>query len=347
MLVTARTRTRLYLLLWATVFALAWFDPSNTLQRAFASVRGESSDPSRAPSHANESTQAGPLAKAQGRTPADAVVVVSIDGLRPDIITPSVKSLHRLYLQGASAKVARTIDRSATLPSHASMVSGVEPDEHGLDFNAYKPDHANINRATMFSVAHAAGFPTYMFVGKAKLKHLLSKPSDAQLKFAGMNCKRVVREALPQLQKLKHGVLFMHFADPDSSGHRVGWMTDDYVRAVHAADHCLEQVMKAIEEGGRMSRTLLLVTSDHGGHGRSHGTRMEVDQRIPWFAWGGNTRRGRTDRDVHTTDTAATVIAALGLGVPAHMRGKPITEALGATPGPAGLPLLGGPVQTR
>jgi arylsulfatase A-like enzyme len=157
----------------------------------------------------------------------------------------------------------------------------------------------------------------------------------------------VVKEALPQLQKLKRGVLFMHFADPDSSGHRVGWMTDDYVRAVHAADHCLEQVMNAIEEGGRMSRTLLLVTSDHGGHGRSHGTRMEVDQRIPWFAWGASTRRGRTDRDVHTTDTAATVIAALGLGVPSHMRGKPITEALGATPGPTGMPLVGAPVRPR
>jgi arylsulfatase A-like enzyme len=331
------------------VLAVAWLDPADTIEHAFASVRGSVADtpPSKvAAAVANQAPaadSAGPLAKSGGK-PADAVVLVSIDGLRPDIITPSVKNLHRLYLQGASAKVARTIDRSATLPSHASMVSGVDPDQHGLDFNAYRPEHGNINRATMFSVAHAAGLPTYMFVGKAKLKHLLGKPSDAQLKFAGMNCKRVVKEALPQLQKLKRGVLFMHFADPDSSGHRVGWMTDDYNRAVQAADHCLGEVMDAIESGGRMSRTLLLVTSDHGGHGRSHGTRMEVDQRIPWFAWGGNTRRGRTDRDVHTTDTAATVIAALGLGVPANMRGKAIEEALGASVGPTGMPLVGKPV---
>lgn len=289
----------------------------------------------------------GPRSNAQSRAPVDAVVVVSIDGLRPDVITPSTKSLHRLYLQGASAKVARTINKSATLPSHASMVSGVDSSEHGLDFNAYKPDHANINRATMFSVAHGAGYPTYMFVGKAKLKHLLAKPTDAQLKIAGMNCKRVVKEATPQLQKLKRGLLFMHFADPDSAGHRVGWMTDNYVSAVHAADACLQQVMETIEESGRMSRTLLVVTSDHGGHGRSHGTRMEVDQRIPWFAWGGSARRGRTDRSVHTTDTAATVIAALGLTVPANMRGQAVNEALGDGVGPADMPLVGAPVHVH
>jgi arylsulfatase A-like enzyme len=285
-----------------------------------------------------------PLAKVAQRTPADLVVVVSIDGLRPDVITPAMKSLHRLYLQGSSARVARTINKSATLPSHASMVSGVDSDEHGLDFNAYRPERGNIGRPTMFSVAHQAGLPTYMFVGKAKLKHLLGKPSDAQLKVAGGGCKRLIKDALPQLQQLKRGVLFMHFADPDSAGHRNGWMSDQYVAAVHDADACLEHVMETIEQGGNMERTLLVVTSDHGGHGRSHGTRMEVDQRIPWYAWGASVRRGRTQRAVHTTDTAATTLSALGLKLPDHMHGQPVAEAIGGTAGPASMPLVGPPV---
>jgi arylsulfatase A-like enzyme len=285
-----------------------------------------------------------PLAKVAQRTSADLVVVVSIDGLRPDVITPAMKSLHRLYLQGSSARVARTINKSATLPSHASMVSGVDSNEHGLDFNAYRPERGNIGRPTMFSVAHQAGLPTYMFVGKAKLKHLLGKPSDAQLKVAGGGCKRLIKEALPQLQQLKRGLLFMHFADPDSAGHRNGWMSDQYVAAVHDADSCLEHVMATIEQGGNMERTLLVVTSDHGGHGRSHGTRMEVDQRIPWYAWGASVRRGRTQRAVHTTDTAATTLSALGLKLPDHMHGQPVAEAIGGTAGPASMPLVGPPV---
>jgi predicted AlkP superfamily pyrophosphatase or phosphodiesterase len=319
------------LALWLVALSAAWSELNPRAVRAIA------------PRFEPASKAGGPRAKAAQRTPADLVVVVSIDGLRPDVITPSMRALHRLYLQGSSAKNARTIDKSATLPSHASMVSGVDSSEHGLEFNAYKPDRASIARPTMFSVAHAAGLPTFMFVGKAKLKHLLAKPSDAELKVAGFKCKKLVKEAMPQLQKQKRGLLFMHFADPDSAGHRYGWMSNQYVEAAHAADECLDEVMTTLDQAG-MERTLLLVTADHGGHNRSHGTRMEVDARIPWFAWGGPARRGRTKRDVHTTDTAATALSALGLKLPDHIRGTPVLEAIGGT-GPVGMPLIGGAVE--
>lgn len=328
----ARTRSRLFIAVGLIVLSLAWAQSDRTLARAFAPPRG-----------LNRPIRITHLAKATPRPSADAVVVVSIDGLRPDVITPSMKALHQLYLQGASAKVARTINKSATLPSHASMVSGVDSDEHGIDFNAFRPERGNIERPTMFSVAHAAGLPTHMFIGKAKLKHLLGDPSDATLKVAGVYCKRLVKEAKPQLQQLKRGLLFLHFSNPDGAGHRYGWMSDEYVESVHAANSCLEEVMETIEESGRKDRTLLLVTADHGGHGRSHGTRLEVDQRIPWYAWGAKARRGRTDRDVHTTDTAATALAALGLDLPKNMRGQPVMAALGGA-GPDGLPLVGEPV---
>jgi predicted AlkP superfamily pyrophosphatase or phosphodiesterase len=322
------------LALWLVGITAAWSEINPRSVRAIA------------PSFDLASKVGAPRAKAAQRTPADLVVVVSIDGLRPDVITPSMKALHRLYLQGSSAKNARTIDKSATLPSHASMVSGVDSSEHGLEFNAYKPDRGTIARPTMFSVAHSAGLPTYMFVGKAKLKHLLGKPSDAELKVAGFKCGKLVKESIPQLQKQKKGLLFMHFADPDSAGHRYGWMSNQYVEAAHAADECLDEVMNAIEHGGNMDRTLLLVTADHGGHNRSHGTRMEVDAKIPWFAWGGPAKKGRTKRDVSTMDTAATALSALGLKLPDHIQGAPVSEAIGGlAAGPAGMPLVGNAVE--
>jgi arylsulfatase A-like enzyme len=277
---------------------------------------------------------------------ADLVVLVSLDGFRPDAVTPEMRGMHRLYLQGSSAHVARTIDKSATLPSHASMVSGVNPEAHGLNFNAYRPDHAAIARPTVFSVAHAAGLPTAMFVGKAKLKHLLNKPTDAEFTMGGMNCDKLLKEALPYLREATSGLVFLHFADPDSAGHRYGWMTDEYRAAALKADRCLEQVIDTLAQSGREERTLLLVTSDHGGHGKSHGTRLDVDARIPWYAWGAGAQRGRVSRSVHTTDTAATALSALGLERPAGMHGRPVDEAVSASCGPTGLPLLGAPVET-
>jgi arylsulfatase A-like enzyme len=339
---------RFLLALWLVVVTFTWAQIGTAPVRAIAPLQAHAT--ARASVRSGQAPSvpvqvAAPLSKVGPRAPADLVVVVSIDGLRPDVITPSMSALHRLFLQGSSARVARTISKSATLPSHASMVSGVDADEHGLDFNAYRPERGNIGRPTMFSVAHQAGLPTHMFVGKAKLKHLLGKPTDAQLKVAGGGCKRLIKDSIPQLQDMKRGLLFMHFADPDSAGHRNGWMSNQYVDAVRDADACLEQVMSAIESGGQMDRTLLVVTSDHGGHGRSHGTRMEVDQRIPWYAWGANARRGRTQRHVHTTDTAATALSALGLALPDTMHGQPVVEAIGGTTGAAASsPLTGAPL---
>jgi predicted AlkP superfamily pyrophosphatase or phosphodiesterase len=275
---------------------------------------------------------------------ADLVVLVSLDGFRPDAAGPRTRALHRLFLQGASPHFARTISKSATLPSHASMVSGVDIAEHGLNFNSFKPERGTIQRPTIFSVAHAAGLPTLMFVGKTKLRHLLADKHEAEFSMGGMRCDKLLDRALPQLREAKKGIIFLHFADPDSAGHRVGWMTDEYFDAVQRADDCLDRVIDTIAEGGRAKRTLLLVTADHGGHNRSHGTRLDVDQRIPWYAWGAGVRRGRFGRHVSTVDTAATVLSALGLKLPKGMHGQPVVEAFSAAFGPAGLGLLGEPL---
>lgn len=280
-----------------------------------------------------------------GAAVADLVVLVSLDGLRPDVMGPHTRALHRLYLQGASPHNARTIRKSATLPSHASMVSGVDVSEHGLNFNSFKPERGTIQRPTIFSVVHAAGLPSQMFVGKTKLKHLLARKDDAEFNMGGMRCEGLIERALPALREARRGLMFLHFADPDSAGHRVGWMTDAYLEAVHKADRCLDRVIHTIAESPNADRTLLVVTADHGGHKRSHGTGLDVDQRIPWFAWGAGVRRGRFARPVNTIDTAATVLSALGLALPEGMHGQPVAEAFNSMLGPQGLGLVGAPIE--
>jgi predicted AlkP superfamily pyrophosphatase or phosphodiesterase len=276
---------------------------------------------------------------------ADLVVLVSLDGLRPDAISPSNRALHRLYLQGASPHVARTIRKSATLPAHASMVSGVDVTEHGLNFNSFKPERGTIQRPTVFSVVHAAGLPSMMFAGKTKLKHLLGRKEDASFTMGGMRCEGLVERALPALREARRGLMFLHFADTDSAGHRVGWMTDAYMDAVRTADRCLDKVIHTIAESPHASRILLLVTADHGGHKRSHGTGLDVDQRIPWYAWGAGVRRGRFARPVNTVDTAATILTALGLSTPEGMHGSAVSDAFSTALGPQGLNVVGAPLE--
>src|SRR5689334_15394554 len=61
------------------------------------------------------------------------VVIISEDGLRPDLVASMKLPWHEaVYRHGAYSWKARTIRTASTLPSHASMLSGVDVKEHGL-----------------------------------------------------------------------------------------------------------------------------------------------------------------------------------------------------------------------
>src|SRR5688572_850900 len=64
------------------------------------------------------------------------VVVVSVDGLRPDAIgTFAAPTLQRLIREGSYSLSASTIHPSKTLPSHTSMLTGQPPERHGVLWN--------------------------------------------------------------------------------------------------------------------------------------------------------------------------------------------------------------------
>jgi hypothetical protein len=211
------------------------------------------------------------------------------------------------------------------------MLSGVGMDRHGIRFNAHRPERGRIVRPTVLTLAKRAGLHTSMFVGKLKLEHLLMRDDEVE-RFAarGVFCRRVNRRALPYLAAIDGGVHFVHYADVDGAGHVHGWMSDRYIHNVARADRCLGDLVSVLEQRGDLSRTLLIVTSDHGGHGRTHGTPQEEDRHIPWIAWGGRARPGARPAHVDTRDTAATVLHAAGLAQPNDlpMEGQAVLGAL-------------------
>ncbi len=103
---------------------------------------------------------------------AEHVVVVSIDGFRPDFYlgdfdAPALKALVR---EGASAKAVEGIFPSTTYPSHATIVTGVRPWKHGIVANTTWSDgggtrdwhwHARAFTATtLWEAARAKGLKT-------------------------------------------------------------------------------------------------------------------------------------------------------------------------------------------
>src|SRR5512139_684075 len=106
------------------------------------------------------------------------VLILSIDGLRPDAISLApMPNLQKLMQSSAHTLSAQTVYPSVTLISHTSMLTGLCPAKHGVNWNDYIPENGIAEGTDLFDVAHAAGLETWMFVGKQKLKQITDSTS--------------------------------------------------------------------------------------------------------------------------------------------------------------------------
>ncbi|MGH7404906.1 MAG: alkaline phosphatase, partial [Candidatus Methylomirabilales bacterium] len=134
-----------------------------------------------------------------------------------------------------------------------------------------------------------------------------------------------VRRAVAYLRSERPHLLFIHFTDVDLIGHLHGWMSSEYLIALQTVDDAVETLLRALEETRLIRDTLLIITSDHGGHDFTHGTTLPEDMTIPWIAVGPGVREGYQIPDqVVVYDTAATVLYFLGVPIPAHWNGRPL-----------------------
>lgn len=61
------------------------------------------------------------------------VILVSIDGFRPDYLNRGVTpNLNKLIANGVSAEAMRPSFPSITFPNHYTLVTGLRPDHHGI-----------------------------------------------------------------------------------------------------------------------------------------------------------------------------------------------------------------------
>ncbi len=257
------------------------------------------------------------------------VLIISYDGMRPDAIALApMPNLLALIDQGAYTLTnAQTIAYPATLPSHASMLSGLCMDKTGIYLDKYYAYMGYSQGVDIFDLAHAAGMRTVMVVGKSKLRQLAEPETTDVFEIAyGENAiSKAVVEKIPS----GFGLMFVHFAGPDLRGHKYGWMSDAYLKAMRDGDVALGNILAALDENNLREGTLIIVTADHGGHGKAHiGTTLE-DYRIPWIAVGPGIIHKDLASTISTMDTAATAAYALGLPLQADWDGIPVYEAFG------------------
>ncbi len=269
------------------------------------------------------------------------VLLVSIDGLRPDLLlrgdTPTLRGLMR---RGTFTMWAQTTAVAVTLPSHVSMLTGVRPTRHGIEWNWDVPLAKTVRPQvpTLFTLAHKAGLTTALVAGKVKFG-VLFEPGVLDWSYlpdSTVSDSVVTAKATRILAEHAPDVAFVHLPQVDTEGHAEGWGSPAQMRAIGYADACVGRLLGAIRSRGLLDSTLVIVTSDHGGAGKSHGADDPRSRHIPWIAVGPGVPRDldlTTDADlvVRTEDTFATLCAALGLVAPEPLDGHPVKVVVGHT----------------
>jgi predicted AlkP superfamily pyrophosphatase or phosphodiesterase len=111
------------------------------------------------------------------RANARSVVLISIDGMRPDYVTHAdqlglkLPNLRRMMREGAYAEGVIGVVPTVTYPSHTSIITGVWPSRHGIYANTtFDPERKNlqgwywysedIKVPTLWDATNAAGLST-------------------------------------------------------------------------------------------------------------------------------------------------------------------------------------------
>lgn len=277
---------------------------------------------------------------------APRALLISVDGLRPDVLLrANAPALRGLMARGSFTMWARTTAVAVTLPSHVSMLTGVPPARHGVVWNSDLPlKHPVYSKfPTLFEVARHAGYTTALVTGKSKFT-ALNEPGTLDWAFvpdSTITDEAVADTTVTLIRRHAPQVLFVHLPGVDIAGHAKGWGSPAQLAAAARADGAIARILAAEQARGVLDSTVVLVTSDHGGQGRTHGPDDPRSRAIPWVIAGPGVRRDFdlttiATLDVRTEDTFATLCHVLGLTPPLPVDGRPVIEALDSAPALSG-----------
>jgi predicted AlkP superfamily pyrophosphatase or phosphodiesterase len=247
------------------------------------------------------------------------VIIVIIDGLRPDLISAQISpTLTRLIDEGTSTLEAQTVRPTITLPAITSILTGIRPRDHGVTWNDYEPEKGVVAATTIFHIAKEAGLGTAFFSGKVKLRH--AAPPEALDRFSVrfLPDVSVIVMGREHLTEALPGLMVLHLPNIDRAGHLHGWGSEQQREMLRTTDIAIASLIDTIETTEGLGPTRVIVTADHGGEGKSHQRASRRSSTVPWVIWGNGVEPAELD-SMEIVATAAVALRSLGLEVPGHM----------------------------
>lgn len=252
------------------------------------------------------------------------VILILSDGFRPDALTSCGNPYGgELLEKGSYSLEARTVCPSVTLPCHMSLFHSVPPQRHGILTNTYVPQVRPVNG--LCEQLRAGGRKCAFFYNWEELRDLSRPESLAFSYFVSPEFDRsweetnemVTENAISYIEEDKPDFAFVYLGLTDAAGHGNGWMGEEYMKA---CSRSLEEIRRIVERF-REDYTII-VTADHGGHGRSHGSDDREDMLIPVICLGPDFPAGKVLKDVGICDIAPTIAGLAEVSAAPEWEGK-------------------------
>ena len=237
-------------------------------------------------------------------------------------------NFRRFVDEGATTFNARTdYANTVTLPNHTSMLTGrpvlqpaTQPNtvHHGYTDNGDPRPNVTLHNsgnpnlsyvASVFDVAHDAGLSTALYASKSKF-FLYERSYDAAHgapdtsmpdhgtdkidRYVNLSPAAMHAALLTEMAANDYAYCFVHYADLDDVGHGAGWGSASWQAALRTVDDYLGDIFLLVTtDVGLTGRTVIVLTSDHGGVGTGHSNAALVENyTIPVLVWGAGVARG-------------------------------------------------------
>ena len=253
------------------------------------------------------------------------ILVIIVDGMRPDAL---IKTDNAKYLLENSKYTlnARTVTPSVTLPCHMSLFHSVDPSRHGTTTNVYTPNVRPINglcEVLLNSRKTCAFFYNWEEIRDLARPNSLAFSYFCKGRLFGYDkANNIITDAaIDYLTKNETDFTFLYLGYTDMAGHNFGWMSDEYMAAMENSFANITKLYNKLPED-----YTIIVTADHGGHDRTHGTELNEDMTIPIMLLSKNEKAELDFTSASIKDIAPTVTKLLGVCPDDEWEGKSLLK---------------------
>ncbi len=271
-----------------------------------------------------------PDAPADGPEPTPKVLVIGIDGVRPDVLREvETPHLDALAAEGVLVQDARTGFPSVSGPGWSSLLTGVWSDKHGVTDNEFSgkrydlyPDFLTRIEAVRPELSTFAVADWPPLVGADDGAPTLSDRIDTRHALDGYETgwleadRRSVELAVAALAQGDPDALFVYLGNPDETSHEHGSIGDEYRQSLRDADDQVGLLVRAIRSRPTFDDEdwLVLSSTDHGRRpDGGHGGDTPEERTIFFLASGASVTPDAVPDSVFVVDVAVTALTHLGI----------------------------------